>query len=303
MTTSTIAAVIDQSSDAGFRTWVAEVIHELVTTCGLTQTSDTGQINTTTVTRQASTGTAAGYVILRFNDTLQSTSPIFIKLEFGTGATTLVTPAMWITVGTGSNGSGTISGTTSGKCPIAANITPASTTAVYVSRYCYSATMGAVCMVNKMTSGNGAAAFGYFFLGRSTDSTGAPSADAYLLIANAGAAATGASNTQGNAINYSYNTSALVANGTASLWSFAPYNLTTTLVNGNVQLGAVWHLQPTVKVSGNIAIALRTEFPDGATITIALLGSSTYTFICTGLLSNSGSVGGNTGYTMLMPWQ
>src|ERR1700761_4788031 len=112
MTTSTTSTVLDQTSDAGFRTWVAEVITQLVSVCGVTQTTYTGQINTSTVTRAGTTNTAAGYVILKFNDTLQATVPVFIKLEFGSGSTATTSPQMWITIGAGSNGSGTLTGIT-----------------------------------------------------------------------------------------------------------------------------------------------------------------------------------------------
>lgn len=155
MTTATTVAAIDHTSDAAFRVWVSEVITNIVTTCGLTQTSDTGQINTSTVVRGGSANTAAGYVIVRFNDTLQSTSPIFIKLEFGNGATPATDPAMWITVGTGSNGSGTLTGTTSGRCPVGQNLTPTSKINPFVSRYCYAsgASQGIFWMLFKQGAG------------------------------------------------------------------------------------------------------------------------------------------------------
>jgi hypothetical protein len=97
------------STDAGFRTW-AQKIHDALTAIGLTQTADTGQINLSTVTRPGSNDTAGGYEIWRFNDTLQATYPIFIKIEYGMNTVASNQPSLWITVGTGSNGSGTISG-------------------------------------------------------------------------------------------------------------------------------------------------------------------------------------------------
>ena len=76
---------------------------------GLVQTSDTGQIDTATVTRPI-TAITAGYETFRFNDSLQGIAPMFMKLEFGSGDNTPVTPAMWVTVGTGTDGAGTVTG-------------------------------------------------------------------------------------------------------------------------------------------------------------------------------------------------
>lgn len=95
MTTASINTAVAHSSDATFRTWVAEVIAQLLAV-GLTQTADTGQIDTATATRPG-TNTSGGYAIFRFNDTAHSTTPIFFKLEFGTASSAAV-PQMWITV-------------------------------------------------------------------------------------------------------------------------------------------------------------------------------------------------------------
>jgi hypothetical protein len=109
MTTASTLTPFDQTTDAGFRAWVSSIITQLAAV-GLTQTSDTGQINTSTVTRPGSGNTSAGYTIWQFNDSLQGTSPIYFKLEFGSGSAA-ANPQMWVTVGTGTNGAGTINAT------------------------------------------------------------------------------------------------------------------------------------------------------------------------------------------------
>lgn len=50
---------------------------------GLVQTDDPGQLNIDSVTTLPADRTFAGYHVFRFNDLLQSSSPIFIKLEYG----------------------------------------------------------------------------------------------------------------------------------------------------------------------------------------------------------------------------
>ena len=90
---------------ADFRLWVTNY-RAALTAAGFVRTSDTGQIDPTTVALPTSQ-TVGGYEIWRFNDAAQATYPIFFKLEYGMGYTS-GTPGFWLTVGTGSNGAGTI---------------------------------------------------------------------------------------------------------------------------------------------------------------------------------------------------
>jgi hypothetical protein len=106
-TDNTIIAAND--TDAHFRAW-AQFIHDVfaLPSCWV-NTSDTGQINLTTVVKPAAANTSQGYEIWRMNDTLQSTKPVFIKIEYGSGPAA-ATPAYWLTIGIGSDGAGTITG-------------------------------------------------------------------------------------------------------------------------------------------------------------------------------------------------
>ena len=99
---------LSQATDTEFRDWVAGLIAGLIA-AGITQTSDTGQIDTGTVAKPASTNVQQGYAVFRFNDTEHATNPIFFRIGFGSGSAT-TTPAMWITFGTGSDGAGNITG-------------------------------------------------------------------------------------------------------------------------------------------------------------------------------------------------
>lgn len=93
------------NTDAIFRAW-ASFIHS-VFVLGLTNTADTGQINLATVTKPASASVSQGYKIYRTNDGLTN---IYFKVEFGCTSNVLY-PSLWITVGTGTDGAGTINGT------------------------------------------------------------------------------------------------------------------------------------------------------------------------------------------------
>jgi hypothetical protein len=90
-----------------FRLWGAKV-REMLEGIGLTRTADTGQINWATVEWPAAE-TDAGYEIYRFNDTLQATRPIYIKIFYGRGEGEK-RYRIGLQVGSKSNGTGTIEG-------------------------------------------------------------------------------------------------------------------------------------------------------------------------------------------------
>lgn len=108
MTAINLSLAPDNSSAALFRAW-GSAVDGTFGTCGWVQTSDTGQINWVTVGAPGGANTAMGYSIWRMNDTLQSTKPVFIKMEYGSGTAT-GSPCFWITIGTGSDGAGNITG-------------------------------------------------------------------------------------------------------------------------------------------------------------------------------------------------
>lgn len=88
-----------------FRDWGSK-LSAAIQAVGLVKTSDSGQINWATVNIVA--GQMAGYEIFRFNDALQATHPIFIKLEYGgTGSAYAL---FRVTVGKATDGAGNLSG-------------------------------------------------------------------------------------------------------------------------------------------------------------------------------------------------
>lgn len=100
MTTTAYSTVLSTTNDVEFRAFVQEY-HDSLVTIGLTQTSDTGQINPATVNKPTVNNTSAGYEIWRFNDTMQATSPIFLKIEYGLNVTAANQPSkVWFTIGT-----------------------------------------------------------------------------------------------------------------------------------------------------------------------------------------------------------
>lgn len=275
--TFSVTSVLDHTTDAAYHAWVAEVISALVTSIGLTQTADTGQTTNGGTTRPG-VNTAGGYIILRFNDTAQSTSPVFIKLEFGTGGTT-TSPQMWITVGQGSNGSGTLTGTLIPRSQVGQGSPATSNVTSYVSRYVWNPTYGFLTMVFKtLGGGTSSVASAGFTLMRSTSNTGAVTTDAVALITNFSGSSSSACPMQ----IYSYLTAALVSLPSTQNWGFWPFSLTTTTVGGQIQLAPIYMAYPTLNFHTCIALGLVGETPVGNTTSLAMIGSTALTFLSVG---------------------
>ncbi len=294
MTTSSTSAPLSMATNADFQAWVSEVITNLVTTCGLTQTTDTGQINTSSVTIPTAVDTSAGYVILTFNDTLQTATPtspnitasVYIKLEFGTGQSTSTpytgyNPAMWITVGTGSNGTGTLTGVVGTRMSITqSNNSVNSATTAYTSYYMYNKTLGVAGMVFKVGSTNPSdQSYGGFYIFRSNDGSGNPTGDSVNVIASN--ATNPNSGTFMNCISF---ISQLTYGGP---WSFLPlsaYNASTysTTYNGNTFVFPVFYQTPYYSISAYGAVGSVFNFSVGGTLSMTLIGSTPHTFLSTG---------------------
>jgi len=137
-TTSTSTAYF--TTDAGFRT-MGSAIGTAITSVNLIKTSDTGQINWTTVLHPTTQSTVSGYEVYRFNDYLQSTSPVYIKIEYGCGSYAVGYMGLWITVGTGTDGAGNLTGNISQRVAIASSAIDTNTRTSYfsgdVNRLCF----------------------------------------------------------------------------------------------------------------------------------------------------------------------
>lgn len=96
------------SSDAYFRAW-GKWISDCFSAFGWVQTADTGQANWTTILAPTTTWTSQGYEIWRMADALQATAPVFLKIEYGSAGTATY-PWIRLTVGTGSDGAGNLTG-------------------------------------------------------------------------------------------------------------------------------------------------------------------------------------------------
>lgn len=109
MTAITVSAPVNMASDATFRSWGSTWSTNLAA-LGWVKTSDTGQINWTTVTKPTLANTVAGYEIWRMNDSLQATAPVFLKIEYGTGPSATYS-SLWFSIGFSTDGAGNLTST------------------------------------------------------------------------------------------------------------------------------------------------------------------------------------------------
>lgn len=177
MTTSTTNGPCLHASDANFRTWGSN-LNAALAAVGLTQTADTGQANWTTITRPA-INTYAGYEIWRFNDTLQATAPVFIKIQYGTGSSA-GNPRFAISVGTGSDGAGNLTGLVSTARPVVQNSAPSAGT--FNTYACYKDGSLSLLWMYQGTATPANSYYGGFTISRTSDYSGNWTADGLLVV-------------------------------------------------------------------------------------------------------------------------
>jgi len=110
MQTRTVTGVAATSTDlASFKNWGRQIHDALSGFDGWTQTSDTGQVDWSTLS-SAPTAPATVYEVWKMSDSLASASPVYVRFDFRpySGSTTGINAL--VTLGTGSDGSGNITG-------------------------------------------------------------------------------------------------------------------------------------------------------------------------------------------------
>lgn len=291
MATATTNTVIDHTSDAGFRAWVAEFITLLVTGGALVQTADTGQINTATVTRPGPS-TNGGYAIFRFNDSLQSTAPYFFRFDFGTYSFA-VFPRIQLTIGTGSNGSGTITGSILSATTISRETALTSTVIAYPSWAC--GHNGTISVAFK----SGANASGFCFVGlhRIRDWAGDQTADGLVLYYTL---------PNGQWLNQqSFRRVNPISFGPSNAYALVPHFTTTSVQPGGAPLYYSHYTAiPEVRPVLEAVTVISSEIGEGSTTTARPFGSTDRTYLALGSTmiraAAAGVGGGSQNHTIAM---
>jgi hypothetical protein len=305
MTTLVWNQVINSIDDASFRAWGSDLSSRLAS-IGLIKTSDTGQINWTTVTRPAA-GNFAGYEIWRFAD-----STIFMRWEYGSGSgSNQSTPAIRIAVGQGSNGSGTLTGAVTSTVIASLSRALSNATTPKTSYMCHTG--------------------GYFgFLGYSNYSAAPDKSNVFFSVcktvdANGVFTNNGAIvywNTQSGIAEYAPNQILNLATNTAmqlqdspnvspyrvGTYCMVPFNITSSLVGSDTQCFAHWMATPRVYPVIGVCTVVTNEVSFGSTFSTAIVGTTPRTYL--GLdLSNAGAIintfnnSGIFNYKLAMLWE
>ena len=292
MATATVNLTPVQTTDAQFRAWGSGVSAQFIA-MGLVAAADTGQINWTTVTTPAGANASQGYEILKFNDSLQATDPIFIKVEYGSGSAA-ATPAIFFTFGTGSNGTGTLTG------PISARYQLVGGSYATNSLTCYISGSSNRIQMALFLQGTGASASINFFFSieRTKDASGADTNLGLLIVFK----------TSSSQINQTFwnRTTGTPASGSESSWG-AMSNSSATAKSGtqvavfplflnnagifaNPPLGVLCYVNADIVAFGALTFTIY-----GASHTYMPLGSS---------MSMSGMLARTTGSgTPMMRWE
>lgn len=299
MTTATFSTVVDHSTDAAFRTWGLELNTQIASTVTMVQTADTGQVNWTTVTR-AGVNAEAGYEIWKLNDALFGSAPVYFRIGYGTGGTT-ATPRLQITLGTGTNGAGTLTGTalTTART-INANLAPTSTATAYASYAC--STEGFFGLSWKGgTSNTQNACRGSFTFQRSVDTAGAISVQGGMVIWGNGAtsAFTALQNLRFAATANAY---AAIVGTLGSFPCVIPGAVTSSTVGANFQAYLHFTALPDEIPLIGTCTALISEVAVASTFSVALVASVSHTYIQLGQISTSETLGSAT-YGFCMRWE
>lgn len=298
MATNQSIAPANHADDVSFRAWGSE-FSSMLTAVGLTQTADTGQINWTTVTYSSTANAIQGYEIWRFNDTLQSTYPIFLKFEYGTGNAS-THPGVWITIGTGSNGSGAIIGQIQTQTPFYNAQAYISSTKFFISQACYNATYGFLGIFfkkNALTSNEG---FVNFAMGRTVDqSTGLPNNLGVWWLGNMGNIGSSSIVFFGN---WNWATKYVLIQEVTNV--HIP-GINSTLVSGGAQIYKYSFSYPLLQYVSQIGVGLTNEFPYNCTFQTALVGSTQLTYMAMGTSGYywESSANANASWSICMLWQ
>lgn len=122
-------------STADFRAWGSAMSAKLQAAGLYKDPTITGQINWSTVNTPVAINTPAGYEVYRFDDALQATAPVYIKIEYGhPGA--LSVPGIWLTVASSCLANGTMTGIVGTRQSLGTMTGVASAVRPYLSNVC-----------------------------------------------------------------------------------------------------------------------------------------------------------------------
>lgn len=280
-TSSTTVDLSGFTTDAKFRAWGSAASAALAA-AGLTRAADTGQIDWPTVTKPTTTNTKAGYEIWEFNDSLQPTRPIVIRVDYGSNSIASGNgPTTWLTVGTASDGAGAVSGV--GMAVVQAG-GPSSPTAANTSSMvgaAYSTSAGALTFFAGLQYSPGSPYHGGLWcVSRTCDSSGAPTGDGVVTYKH-----TSSTNANASIVCASYNPALNFNSRNVGSGSLAP---SASISSGDtLQLYRNYAIIPTAAPILGAVSYYSTDIANYTTFAAAPFGSTSHTYIALGGTTNS----------------
>lgn len=278
MATLAMASIVyTNNTDAEFRIWAKYIQDTFLLTGAWVQTSDTGQINMATVVKPAAANTKSGYGVYKMNDTLQASAPCFVRIDYGSGSNQLY-PGVWITIGTGSDGSG---GITTKKFDGGSTTSPT----IFTQNNATARNSYGSASTNRITVlmgvGTSQITFG-FGIERTKNSSGADTATGFLLALQANQNMQRPASLSGTSSLANSNSCCLfygLWSGTQppleSGWSYILHTATSTGFASDIGLGVPIPLATTAKQPGtNFLVCRSGDYLLEASVTVTMYGSS-----------------------------
>lgn len=275
MATSTFSLAWNNTTAGG--TAGFKQIHDALIAAGMVQTSDTGQLNLTTApTYVATSSYVYGYTVYRFNDSYQSTYPIYVRFEWRNSANvTSAVPSMLISVGESTDGAGAVTGRNAftPSNPSSTN----STATAYTNYVCVKdgtltlaiaplhavAAVRQLFIIDRLRDLTGQPVPGYTFTRRSTNGT-----TMYMLTSTASTART-------YLASYNHSNTPSSTNTPTVFAPFAWQNETTTMnIGGDIPFFPMYIMDPDARTSlGELHLPLA-DVAFNTDITVTRFGAS-----------------------------
>lgn len=280
-----------QSTDAEFRSWATEFDTAALAT-GLIAGTDTGQIDLLTVLKPAAGGNYQGFKMYRTNDGLTN---LYVKVEFGASTGNALWPAIAVTVGTGTNGTGTLNSagisarqiTSSNTASVAGNVT---------TRAC--GITGMWWIAFKLGGQNvGAQAGGGFSLMRFCDANGVATSDGYLFATpSAASSALGAQQLR---------ISGNILSSNSANFCLIPADISSSVVGTDIQFWKHYTAQPRMRVNPfmlSVDVNVAVDFTQR---TMTPVGATAHNYISNGtsFMKSAGIGAVTTAHIPVMPWE
>lgn len=304
MTTLTWTTALNHANTAGWRATHSELSANL-TAVGAPKTADTGQVDWTTNNKPTTAGTPR-YEIRYLNDSLHATTPIYFKLEWDNSDSGGTVPYMFLTVGTGSDGSGNITGIVTSRVQICLGELLSSSVIARASYLCgISGYLG--LSYKRYAQINGVSApigFSFFAISRFRDASGTPIDGGFYVYYSS---ATANHQTYRFTVNTALSTAVDDGN---SICFFPGLVGGATLVDGEVQVIRHFGMQPTVTCIPDFLSYLNTEIGTTSTFTATPVGVTPITYLALGsdgsgniAAPGTASVHASTYHMLAMRWE